>query len=130
MKSSEESQRFSAIFEDDPVIVVPIITESIKKSEETEEEKFEEKICHLQNDGKTSEENQMLGGDFSFNAKLKEPIKKNPKSNFQKNREIIQKFLETNVEKMLKEGRNSNNKEERRLVNRIIKAGEKNFMSN
>jgi hypothetical protein len=74
----------------------------VKKSEETEAEKFEEKICHLENSGEGLKDDQMLGGDFSLKANLKKPYVEKTKSNFQKNREAIQEFFITNVEKMLR----------------------------
>jgi hypothetical protein len=69
----------------------------------------------------------MLEGDFSLKANIKkaELRKEKDKSSFQRNKEIIQSFLETNIETMLRRRYGKGDVEEKKFENRIMKASEK-----
>jgi hypothetical protein len=122
--TTEENQEFQTVFEDDPVIVIPEKSE-VEKSVETEEERFEEKICHEENYNSGAEDEQMLGGDFALKVVLKNLQEKIKVSKFQESRKVIEEFFRSNVDSRLSIRKNIIDVEERRVEIRITKAGEK-----
>jgi hypothetical protein len=105
MITREDCRDYSAVFEDDPILTFPK-KENIEKEKETEEELFEEKNCHEEAMG-AEEDIQMLGGDFSLKANLKNH----------------QRIFNCNVEMMLNNRKIIVDAEERRFEKRITKSG-------
>jgi hypothetical protein len=94
--TDEDSSDFQKVFEDDPIIIIPS-NEDVEKLDQTEEELIEEKT----HDVVIEEDDHMLGGDFALKAILKNLPTETGCSKFQENKNILEEFFKTNVDRRL-----------------------------
>jgi 3-phosphoglycerate kinase len=88
----DKKEEFEAIFKDDPKITLPVDLKC-EKREESKEEKFEEENCHEETMGNPWNDDEMLVGDFSLKANLKNQIiNKSVNHNFRRRMKKLKSF--------------------------------------